>query len=135
MDSPVVKKVTISEFEYDELSYNPFEIRLITFESAHQQEELISLKLSKESISSSITYYALSYTWGRPSEDFPKNWDDSDCTKRIMVNGKSIQIRMNLYTALLRLREVTVRNSRWWIDAICLYLIRPRTESLRNLRF
>lgn len=69
------------------------------------------------------SYFALSYTWGRPSEQFPQEWDDPLFTYSIFVNGKRYQARPNLYYALCELaRSPQLIRGRMpiWIDALCI---------------
>jgi len=108
------------EFKYDQISNDPFEIRLLWFEPFERFESPISMSMTKSLLSASPEYSALSYTWDRPSEDFPESWDDPSCTKSILINGKAFPVRMNLYSALFRLREKWSCETAWWIDAICI---------------
>jgi hypothetical protein len=55
-----------------------------------------------------IPYEALSYTWG-----------DTKRTARITLNGRSLLVTENLYTALLHLRSSS-EDRIMWIDAICI---------------
>lgn len=55
-----------------------------------------------------IAYYAISYLWG-----------DTVKTKDILLNGRPIAIRLNLYNLLRELSRRKV-NQLLWIDAICI---------------
>ena len=110
----------VQEFKYDQISNDPFEIRLLWFEPFERFESPISMRMVKSLLSASPEYSALSYTWDRPSEEFPESWDDPSCTKSILINGKVFPVRMNLYSALFRLREKWSCETAWWIDAICI---------------
>ncbi|KAF1978376.1 heterokaryon incompatibility, partial [Bimuria novae-zelandiae CBS 107.79] len=56
-------------------------------------------------------YVALSYTWGDPKE-----------TREIVVNGKSVQVTVNLEAALRALRDKAPVKAglKLWIDALCI---------------
>jgi hypothetical protein len=56
-------------------------------------------------------YVALSYTWGDPKE-----------TREIFVNGKSVQVTVNLEAALrvLRGKAPVKAGLKLWIDALCI---------------
>jgi len=56
------------------------------------------------------TYIALSYTWGDPSKTLP-----------IEVNDETMQVTVNLESALRRLRDkFHLWTTHFWIDAVCL---------------
>jgi hypothetical protein len=69
-------------------------------------------------------YEALSYEWGSPSS---KEYT-------IHLNRRSIPVRHNLWCALYELRDACESRT-LWIDALCIYFERYRTEYRRNLRF
>jgi hypothetical protein len=69
-------------------------------------------------------YEALSYEWGSPSS---KEYT-------IQLNRRSIPVRHNLWCALYELQDAPESRT-LWIDALCIYFDRYRTEYRRNLRF
>lgn len=58
-------------FQYTALSDDFFEIRLLKFVPAENQNDPISLTVEHVRLDSKPRYTALSYTWGRPSPQFP----------------------------------------------------------------
>ncbi|CZR68124.1 uncharacterized protein PAC_18023 [Phialocephala subalpina] len=60
-------------------------------------------------------------------------WGDGKDRRVISINGLELHVTSNLATALPFLRVDRIRTI--WIDAICIYFDRYRTEYLRNLRF
>lgn len=66
------------------------------------------MTLAHATFASRPRYEALSYTWGKP-----------DVVKAIELNGAQVNIRENLWSALVNLRDA--REERvLWIDAICI---------------
>ncbi|KAF2002327.1 HET-domain-containing protein [Amniculicola lignicola CBS 123094] len=85
-------------------------LRLLPLEGNNKAEtihcELANYKLG-ETGEEAPQYEALSYVWG-----------DCSHTRRIMIHGQPFNVTVNLYAALLRLRE---RGTGWiWIDGICI---------------
>jgi hypothetical protein len=84
------------------------QIRLIHLASASQAEDEITCSFSITSVEEEIGYEALSYVWGDENDRFP-----------IKVEGCSVSITKNLYSALKYLRlENQIRIL--WIDALCI---------------
>ncbi|KAH6667725.1 heterokaryon incompatibility protein-domain-containing protein [Halenospora varia] len=98
----------IHEISYQPLS--PEEIRLVTLQP-HDTTDTIACKIEHTSFSVSdqdLKYEALSYTWGSPHE-----------FRTISLNGRTCEVRENLWWALYHLRlEDEVRHL--WIDALCI---------------
>jgi hypothetical protein len=74
-------------------------------------------------------YEALSYVWYIPnSENTPQ---------RIIINNQLLEIKPNLYTALLHLRDPGIPRI-LWVDAICIYIYiyqqRCATRHIRRCR-
>lgn len=101
----------LGAFEY-QLLEDPGSIRLLVSVSEDHLlivEPLfqIEMQLQHAVLSPSLTYEALSYTWGLSVE-----------TKLILLNGKPFTVRENLYSFLKR------RGNRaeilFWVDAICI---------------
>jgi Heterokaryon incompatibility protein (HET) len=64
--------------------------------------------LRYDPLDNNIRYEALSYCWGSP-----------EITDHITINNRSVEIRINLWWALIHLREV--HNDRiLWVDALCI---------------
>ncbi|KAG8156794.1 hypothetical protein KVR01_013399 [Diaporthe batatas] len=96
------------KFQYEPLRVGPSSIRLIEVFPGTRQED-IECRLYETSLDKCAgSYAALSYVWGNNTEHTP-----------IQVNGKTLDIRPNLRTALLNLREPD-RPITLWVDAICI---------------
>lgn len=103
------RNVAITQkFKYEALCGGLSSIRLIEVIPGTRQED-IGCRLYETSLDECAgSYAALSYVWGNNKESTP-----------IQVNNKTLEIGVNLRTALLNLREpenpVTL-----WVDAICI---------------
>lgn len=96
-------------FKYEplDLSSNKPSIRLAVLHAAGISSA-IRITLAAAAFADRPRYEALSYTWGRP-----------DVLKGIELNGVRVDIRENLWDALVNLRDA--REDRvLWIDAICI---------------
>lgn len=96
------------KFRYEALCEGLSSIRLIEVIPGTRQED-IACRLYEASLDECAgSYAALSYVWGSNKESTP-----------IQVNNKTLEIGVNLRTALLNLREpenpITL-----WVDAICI---------------
>ena len=90
-----------------DLSSNKPSIRLAVLHAAGISSA-IRITLATAAFADRPRYEALSYTWGRP-----------DVLKGIELNGVRVDIRENLWDALVNLRDA--REDRvLWIDAICI---------------
>jgi hypothetical protein len=91
--------------------YHPFteddSIRLLLIDP-NSRGSPISCRSQEVRLSSKPDYFALSYTWGAPVS-----------THTIQVNGHSVPVRQNLYTALQYLRDENEPQV-FWIDALCI---------------
>ncbi|KAK2015139.1 HET-domain-containing protein [Colletotrichum eremochloae] len=98
-------------FPYSPLDPAQREIRLIRFAdlcNQNRQTETIRLELQHASLNSDISYAALSYVWGDPSNK-----------ATVHINGEPMHVTRNLYDALQQLGQNGVTS--WlWIDAICI---------------
>ncbi|KAK1957497.1 HET-domain-containing protein [Colletotrichum sublineola] len=98
-------------FPYSSLDPAQREIRLIRFAdlcNQNRQTETIRLELQHASLNSDISYAALSYVWGDPSNE-----------ATVHINGEPMHVTRNLYDALQQLGQNGVTS--WlWIDAICI---------------
>lgn len=99
---------TTEKFKYEPLCGGPSSIRLIEVIPGTRQED-VACRLYETSLDECASSYgALSYVWGNNKEKTP-----------IQVNDKTLEIGVNLRTALLNLREpdspITL-----WVDAICI---------------
>jgi len=89
------------------LSNSRHEIRLLHIQPGPWSFPILC-SLQTVSLDTSPTYQALSYTWGDPTP-----------TRFILVEDVVLEVRINLYHALRRLR--CTNNPRViWIDAICI---------------
>jgi Heterokaryon incompatibility protein (HET) len=70
--------------------------------------EAVSCKLESTTFFAKPSFDALSYRWG-----------DGNGTKRIQVNGATVEIKENLWDALYHLRY-TDKNRTLWVDALCI---------------
>jgi Heterokaryon incompatibility protein (HET) len=100
---------TLSNVVYEPLDLTSKQpsIRLAILRPA-PREGTIRITLAHATFASRPRYEALSYTWGNPNE-----------VKAIELNGSPVNIRDNLWSALVSLRDA--REERvLWIDAICI---------------
>lgn len=72
------------------------------------RDSSVRVKLVHKTFAEKPKYEALSYTWGRP-----------DVVKGIKLNGTRVEVRENLWYALVHLRSATEERY-LWIDAICI---------------
>jgi hypothetical protein len=63
----------IQEFEYNEFSSNPFEIRLITLERVEKFEAPMPLRVFKQLLSSPPSYFATFLYMGSALRGLPRN--------------------------------------------------------------
>jgi hypothetical protein len=96
---------------YDEVRFDltTESIRLVQIIYANRQDgSYIQLKLQNFPLVSSPPYYALSYVWGQPSH-----------SKKVIVNGKYLEIRKNLWHFLWK-ASIPEGCKYLWIDALCI---------------
>ncbi|KAG7008469.1 hypothetical protein G7Y79_00005g016100 [Physcia stellaris] len=97
----------ILKYQYQPLEEG-FAFRLLVLEIGQEKED-IRCSLKHTSLEyPDIQYVALSYTWG-----------DQNDRRLISVDGCSVSITANLYSALYRLRK-PIENIMIWADAICI---------------
>lgn len=104
-----MKNIAISEYNYEPIDFSGPAIRLLRLCRGIGSEiacELFQAKLCQRD--DSISYEALSYTWGLP-----------DVREHIIVNGKPLSVTVNLYLALQQLRQRD-EDRILWIDAVCI---------------
>lgn len=82
-------------------------IRLLTLHPLTSPEDQIRCTLAEVSLDRKPRYEALSYAWGLPKDE-----------RQILVNGRIVTVRENLYQALVHLRKDKDRFL--WIDALCI---------------
>jgi Heterokaryon incompatibility protein (HET) len=73
------------------------DIRLVRILNTSHQATEIRLELVTYSFEEAPAYVALSYTWGRPSDEFPEDWDSEDNVQLLHVNGYKFNVRQNLF--------------------------------------
>lgn len=99
---------TTRKFKYEPLCRGPLSIRLIEVIPGTRQED-IACRLYETSLDECAgSYGALSYVWGNNKENTP-----------IQVNESTLEIGVNLRTALLNLRDLESPIT-LWVDAICI---------------
>ncbi|KAI1406410.1 HET-domain-containing protein [Hypoxylon fuscum] len=94
-------------YVYTSLSQADRQIRLLTI-GAGTWSDKIECNLQVASLDDSPCYEALSYVWG-----------DTNNTKSISVNSRTLEVTENLYLALRRMRH-TESPRVMWIDAVCI---------------
>jgi len=102
----------MSQYYYSPLSQTPDSIRLLRLmpnknDTADIQCELFEYAL-QESDKATHLYEALSYVWG-----------DSDKRRPIFMDNQYLAVTLNLYAALLRLRDRDIPRI-IWVDAVCI---------------
>ena len=111
--------------QYQPLDPKNNEIRLLQIHPAQQAVRYgdpIECNLVITSLSAPPTYQALSYAWGT-----------QPAVEEISLDGQRSKVTPNLEDALLQL--TIDATDLIWIDAICLYFDRYRTDYHRNLKF
>jgi hypothetical protein len=108
-------------YHYSPLSPGNDSIRLLRLmpheeETADIQCELFEYSLQNNCQGTHL-YEALSYAWGNPDEKLP-----------IFINKRSLKVPMNLYAALLRLRNHSMERI-LWVDALCIYSHQPKLNT------
>lgn len=105
MFQALTENTGIASFKYHALEL-PTTIRLVVLENGSHQD-IVRCRLVHSDFQSGRPYEALSYEWGMPSDDNPF----------IFVDDCPVQVRRNLFDALLQIRlENTHRYM--WIDAL-----------------
>jgi hypothetical protein len=114
-------------------NYSPLtdsdEIRLLLLHPGSGYDT-IKCTIRRVKLSDKPQYEALSYMWG------PKTY------RLIKIDGKTCDVRENLYQALLHLRLIKDNNDEegplmriLWIDVLCLYIDRYQRRCHGSLRF
>ncbi|CAI0651342.1 unnamed protein product [Colletotrichum noveboracense] len=96
-------------FKHDPLDLAKPSIRLLRLLKGHASPiccELFEVQIDERCCD--IPYEALSYVWG-----------SSHLTHQIEVNGKELQVTVNLYIALYHLRLLDADRV-LWVDAVCI---------------
>ena len=96
----------------DRKSNNARRIRLLEVKHGMAEHGMISCSLSVAELSTTLEYKALSYVWGPKHPQYT-----------IMVNGKILRIRQNLYEFLSLAtngHNYPSSSTSLWIDAICI---------------
>ena len=103
---------TMSHTLYSSLPLEPGSIRLLRLMPDKDETALIQCQLfnysPQESGEWTHLYEALSYVWGDPDKTLP-----------ILINEHCFNITVNLYAALLRLRNRSFERI-IWVDAVCI---------------
>jgi hypothetical protein len=93
---------------YSPLDGSNNEIRLLTIQPEDPTNPGLHCRLHAVRLDDSLKFNALSYVWG---EETP--------TRSITINNECVDIRLNLYLALCRIRNLT-EGLDLWCDAICI---------------
>ena len=128
----------IKSFRHDTLN-SPGLIRLIKLLPGDWEDNL-HCNIHTTSLDSPPIYDALSYSWGDESQDDPTLPADfisslsrafESGQKFLRCNGQILSISSNLYNALRRLRDKSVRYL--WVDRVCIDQsnVLERTEQVR----
>jgi hypothetical protein len=99
-------------------------IRLVRLQPAKDLQSPIACTLQTVSLDEHPHFEALSYTWGRTT---------IYATRCVHLNGKECAVTMNLWQALRYLRHQSHERI-IFVDALCIYPDRHRTNCCRNLR-
>jgi hypothetical protein len=92
---------------YAPLDESRHEIRVLDLQPGNFDDD-IKCRLRHVRLANTLEFSALSYTWGDPKVQRP-----------IIVDGDTIQVRINLFHALQYMRDISnVRT--FWIDALCI---------------
>lgn len=100
--------MTSQRYHYHRID-DPSQIRLFSI-IPRQDRKRIHLKLELVSINEvEGRYEAVSYMWGSQSPE-----------RHIIVDGKTLRLRDNIWRCLKHLRDHELTRSRLWIDSICI---------------
>ncbi|KAG4428066.1 hypothetical protein IFR05_016452, partial [Cadophora sp. M221] len=114
LDSGVIHRDTkaTQSFRYSALDSAQNEIRLLRILPHRDGDELatVNCEIIHASLDESISYRALSYTWGSPQ----------DPQHTIKLNGLDFSVRENLWLVLQQLQASSEPGFLIWIDAICI---------------
>ncbi|KAL7900363.1 hypothetical protein HDV63DRAFT_370944 [Trichoderma sp. SZMC 28014] len=104
-----MKDAAMSEYAYEPIDFSGPAIRLLRLCRGTGSEIVCELFQASLCVrDDSISYEALSYTWGLP-----------DIRETIVVNGRTLSVTVNLYLALQQLRQRD-EDRILWIDAVCI---------------
>jgi hypothetical protein len=97
-------------YQYQPLPSDRPMIRLLRIKPAELRASAVECDLVEADFDSNLKYGALSYHWGPPEFD-----------RRIICNGKVLNITPTLHGALRRYRQDRQRRQEFlWVDAICI---------------
>lgn len=104
-----------SAFHYEPLSddHSMSEIRLLKLtpkDLSEGSDSMFACEMVHAIIGENLDYKALSYTWG----------EATDGTRNILINDCVVEIRINLYHALLQIQDFYTEPILLWVDAICI---------------
>ena len=104
-------------FQYSDRLVTANSIRLLKFPNLRfDNTGDIELSIETFDINSLPIYHALSYTWGWA--EIPDDANKPDETHMVRLNGKLFAVTVNLYDALMEIRNQGVEYC--WIDAFCI---------------
>ncbi|KAI4268829.1 MAG: hypothetical protein L6R38_007708 [Xanthoria sp. 2 TBL-2021] len=98
---------------------SPNEIRLLHVHPS-RDSDAITCSLVVADFSTKPEYYALSYTWGPPTQEAQQRGMTSRSCCPITCNGATILVTENLFHFLRHAARNFNNKGPWWIDAICI---------------
>ena len=109
-------------FVHSPLNYKTNAIRLVKLHSRSNLNDQVRCTLTIEDLHPGLEFHALSYVWGHRSHN------------KILIDGSNFDVRDNLYHFLEEksLDRDSCLHTRFWIDQICIYSVRPIIRSRRN---
>lgn len=102
-------EVRTETFQYEQLDLTKQPIRLIALKHAYSAQDDIECDICAFDLETAPYYVTLSYTWGPPTP-----------MKNIMVNGKRLAVRQNLFDFLCAYRNELSNIHYLWIDQVCI---------------
>jgi hypothetical protein len=107
VDAPVASMDKAPQFVHEALDLTQPSIRLLHILPG-QGKDLVQCTLETVRRNDWPSYVCLSYTWGEPQP-----------LHTILVNGRPLGVRSNLYNFLRLARKLNIKQ-RLWIDAVCI---------------
>ncbi|KAK4121881.1 HET-domain-containing protein [Parathielavia appendiculata] len=109
-------------YQSDDLRLGRRQIRLLSISTSPSPSNDIPIACSLDVVDLDCIseFYALSYTWGAPTEYGPLSTLSSRSDCPILCNGQVLCVTANLHSFLLRARQLPgLALRKFWIDAVC----------------
>jgi hypothetical protein len=103
--NPLAIRSVRESFTHEPLDHSKQSIRLLNVKTNASADGLLQCTIVQSTISAN--YNCLSYTWGEATRCYD-----------ILINGKVMSVRQNLFDFLCEVRRTKRFNLRLWIDAI-----------------